>query len=61
VEVLKNFDASNAKACVLAFNDMSTTNKAVIALRKLSPDLPIIVKAKDAAHSQRLESMFGET
>ena len=83
-EVLKNFDAANARACVMCFGDMTTTNKvcvthstrrithtnfpyislshtlqAIVAMRKLSADVPIIVSARDSAHQVRLESMFG--
>lgn len=58
--MLKSFHIENAKACVLTLEDMSTTNKAVVKLRKAFPKVPIIVRAKDNQHQQRLESMFGE-
>lgn len=58
--MLKSFHIENAKACVLTLEDMSTTNKAVVKLRKAFPKVPIIVRAKDSQHQQRLESMFGE-
>jgi len=58
--MLKSFHIENAKACVLTLEDMSTTNKAVVKLRKAFPNVPIIVRAKDSQHQQRLESMFGE-
>ena len=60
-EVLKSFDVGSAKACVITVDDMSATNKAVINIRKYYPDLPIIVRAKDALHQKRLENMFGES
>jgi voltage-gated potassium channel Kch len=59
-EVLSSFDASSAKACVIALTDVVSTNKAVVALRKLSPTVPIIVRARDSQHQKRLESMFGK-
>jgi len=59
-EMLKSFHIENAKACVLTIEDMSTTNKAVVKLRKAFPKVPIIVRAKDSQHQQRLESMFGK-
>eukprot|EP00981_Chlorochromonas_danica_P007235 scaffold1618_cov158-Ochromonas_danica.AAC.19 len=57
-EVLKHFHLGDAKACVLTLEDMSATNKAVIRLRKLYPDLPMIVRARNAQHQKRLENMF---
>lgn len=59
-EVLKHFHLGDAKACVLTLEDMSATNKAVIRLRKLYPDLPMIVRARNAQHQKRLENMFGK-
>lgn len=49
-EVLASFGAGNARACVVTIDDMSSTNRAVISLRKNFPNLPLIVRAKDAAH-----------
>jgi voltage-gated potassium channel Kch len=56
---LKSFDVGSAKACVIAIDDMTATNKAVISIRKNFPDLPLIVRAKDSQHRKRLENMFG--
>lgn len=61
MEVLKNFDAANAKVCVLCLTDMTATNKAIVELRKVNPNVPIVVRTKDAAHSKRLETMFGKS
>lgn len=58
-EMLKHFHIGDAKACIVTFDDISAVNKAVIRLRKLFPALPIIAKAKNPQHQQRLESMFG--
>lgn len=49
----------HARACVLTLSDMSTTNKAVVKIRKLFPQVPIVARARNPAHQQRLESMFG--
>lgn len=58
-EILKKFDAGSAKACVIAIGgDMTATNKAVIALRRAYPDIPLLVRAKDKQHQIRLGKMF---
>jgi CPA2 family monovalent cation:H+ antiporter-2 len=57
-EVLRNFDVGAARAVVFAIDDMSAINKAVINVRKLFPDLPLLVKAKNMQHQKRLEKMF---
>jgi voltage-gated potassium channel Kch len=58
--MLKHFHIERAKACVITFDDITSINKAVIRLRKLCPKLPIIVRAKNPQHQQRLEAMFGK-
>lgn len=58
-EVLKGLHLQDARACVVTLTDMSATNKAVIQLRKLYPQLPIVARAKNIEHQQRLENMFG--
>lgn len=58
-ELLKSFHVDHARACVLTLSDMSTTNKAVVKIRKLFPSVPIVVRAKNEQHQQRLENMFG--
>lgn len=57
-EVLKSFNAGSAKACVITIDDMTATNKAVIRFKKAYPELPLVVRAKDAMHQERLTSMF---
>jgi len=57
-EILSSFHTGSAKACVLTMDNMSTTNRAVISLRKNFPDLSLIVRAKDMDHKQRLEKKF---
>lgn len=59
-EVLKGFDVGSAEACVVAVDEMTTINKAVMLIRKNFPHLPIIVRAKDAEHQKRLSSVFGK-
>jgi voltage-gated potassium channel Kch len=58
-ELLRGFHVDHARACVLTLSDMSTTNKAVVKIRKLFPHVPIVARARNPAHQQRLESMFG--
>eukprot|EP00595_Chromulina_sp_UTEXLB2642_P002833 CAMPEP_0196761928 /NCGR_PEP_ID=MMETSP1095-20130614/1242_1 /TAXON_ID=96789 ORGANISM="Chromulina nebulosa, Strain UTEXLB2642" /NCGR_SAMPLE_ID=MMETSP1095 /ASSEMBLY_ACC=CAM_ASM_000446 /LENGTH=334 /DNA_ID=CAMNT_0042112037 /DNA_START=1214 /DNA_END=2218 /DNA_ORIENTATION=- len=57
-EVLKTFDVGSAQACVIAFDDITITNRSVMILRKLFTELPILVRAKNMQHQRRLESMF---
>lgn len=59
-EIFDSFHAGSAKACVLTFDDMATTNRAVVNLRRLYPSLPILVRAKDLQHQKRLEGMFDD-
>jgi CPA2 family monovalent cation:H+ antiporter-2 len=59
-EVLKNFDAGAARACVFTIDDMTATNKAVINVRKAYPNLPLLVRAKNNQHKKRLENMFDD-
>jgi monovalent cation:H+ antiporter-2, CPA2 family len=59
-EVLEKFGANAAKACVLTIDDMSSINRAVISTRKNYQNLPLIVRAKDQAHKERLEKKFGD-
>ena len=33
----------------------------MINVRKLYPDLPLLIKAKNVQHKERLETMFGES
>jgi len=59
-EVLKSFDAGKAKACVISIDDVTATNKAVVSLRKNYPALPILVRAKNSAHQEKLQSLFDD-
>lgn len=58
-EMLKHFNVGNAKVCIITFDEISMINKAVVRLRKSYPNLPILVRAKNEQHRQRLENMFG--
>ena len=60
MEVLRHFDLSHAKACVVCISDPSTTNKVVEAIRKISDNVPIIVRTKDEQQKAKLEDMFNE-
>jgi len=57
-ELLKGFHPEDAKACVLTLDDMSSTNKAVIRLCKLYPNLPIVARAMSPQHEARLNAKF---
>ena len=57
-EVPASFGAGSARSCIVTIDDMSSTNRAVISLRKNFPNLPLVVRAKDNAHKERLEKMF---
>ena len=59
-EVMKSFDVGNAMAVVITIDDMTATNKAVISIRKSFPDVPLIVRAQDSQHKQRLVNMFDD-
>lgn len=59
-EMLKHFNVGKAKVCIVTFDEIAMINKAVVKLRKSYPDLPIVVRAKNDKHRQRLESMFGK-
>ena len=59
-EVMKSFDVGNAMAVVITIDDMTATNKAVISVRKSFPDVPLIVRAQDSQHKQRLLNMFDD-
>ncbi len=55
-EVLRSFNVDKAVAVVVTTNDMKNTNKAVVTLRKLYPDMPIFARAQDVAHQKRLQN-----
>lgn len=57
-DILKHFHLNHARAAVITFDDVSLVNKAVLRLRKMYPTLPIIARAKDQQHMDRLQSMF---
>jgi hypothetical protein len=44
-----------ARSVVVTTNEMRATNKAVVTLRKLYPEIPIYARASDAAHAKRLQ------
>lgn len=57
-EVLRSFNVGASRACVFATDDATATNKAVITVRQMYPNLPLVVRAKNMQHKQRLEEMF---
>lgn len=54
-EVLRAFHVEKARSVVVTTNDMGSTNKAVVTLRKLYPKMPIFARAADVAHQKRLQ------
>lgn len=55
-EVLRSFHVDKARAVVVTTNGMRATNKAVLTLRKLYPELPIYARASDTSHQKRLQN-----
>ena len=58
-EVLEYFKVGAAKIVVVATQDRRATNRVVVALRRLYPDLEIIARARDREHQRRLSQMLG--
>mmetsp|Transcript_21408 Transcript_21408/g.32995 ORF Transcript_21408/g.32995 Transcript_21408/m.32995 type:complete len:894 (-) Transcript_21408:245-2926(-) len=54
-EVADAFNVGQAKAVIVCIANKDQANRAVIALRRLYPDLKIFCRAKDADHAQRLQ------
>ena len=58
-EVLEYFGVGAARLVVVAVADKRATNRVVVALRRLYPDLEIIARARDSEHQRRLNKMLG--
>lgn len=58
-EVLEYFGVGAARLVVVAIADKRATNRVVVALRRLYPDLEIIARARDSEHQRRLNKMLG--
>lgn len=58
-EVLEYFRVGSAKLVVVAVDGIKATNRVVVALRKLYPDLEIIARATNKDHQRRLNKMLG--
>lgn len=54
-EVLHAMSLESARAAVVTTHDFYAANKAVVAMRNLAPGLPIIARAHDLQHLQKLE------
>jgi len=54
-EVAEAFNVGKAKAVICTISDKAEANRAVIALRRLYPDVKIFARAKDADHAERLQ------
>lgn len=60
-EVLRSFNVGKAQAVIVTTSQMRDTNKAVVTLRKLYPDIPIYARATDTAHQKRLQNTLEVT
>jgi len=60
-EVLRSFNVDKAQAVIVTTGQMSATNKAVVTLRKLYPEIPIYARAVDTAHQKRLQNTLDVT
>jgi monovalent cation:proton antiporter-2 (CPA2) family protein len=54
-EVAEAFNVGSAKCVIVCIADKQQANRAVIALRRLYPDMKIFSRAKDADHAERLQ------
>lgn len=54
-EVAEAFNVGSAKAVIVCISEKAQTNRAVIALRRLYPNLKIFCRARDADHANRLQ------
>ena len=57
VEMLRNLHLGTARALVVTMSDHGAADRLVAAARAESPDLQIIVRARDAAHAARLYAL----
>ncbi|KAJ1450784.1 Sodium/hydrogen exchanger family-domain-containing protein [Pelagophyceae sp. CCMP2097] len=57
-EVLEYFHVGSARLIVVAISEKSAANKVVVTLRRLYPNVEIIVRAADKEHQRRLNSML---
>ena len=55
VEVLSTAGAGRARGAVITIDQTATADRIVAALQESSPDLPVVVRARDLPHSRRLE------
>jgi CPA2 family monovalent cation:H+ antiporter-2 len=60
-ELLESFNVGNAKMVIVAMSDRVAVNKCVVSLRRLYPDIPLLVRAFDRQHQERLQKIFGVT
>lgn len=54
-EILQAVSLEQAQAAVVTTHDFYTANKAVVALKNLAPNVPIIARSRDLQHMQKLE------
>jgi CPA2 family monovalent cation:H+ antiporter-2 len=54
-EVLQAVSLEQARAAVVTTHDFYSANKAVVALKNLAPNVPVIARGQDLQHLQKLE------
>jgi len=55
-EVAEAFNVGKAKAIIVTIADKAEANRAIIALRRMYPQMKIFARATNADHAQRLQS-----
>ena len=60
-DVLKAAGGARARAAVVTLDHPQAAERAVRALRRLRPDMPIIVRARDGSHRETLEKAGATT
>ena len=55
-QTLSKFHAARAHALVICVNDPEITGKIIVAARRISPDLPILVRAHDEEQANDLRA-----
>lgn len=56
-EVLKSIGIERANSVIVAINDRKACKNAVISIRKMFPDMPIIARAWDRVNARELEAV----
>lgn len=54
-ELLQNFNVGNAKMVITTISDKHTSNRAILTMRRMYPELKILARAADGEHQKRLQ------